>query len=146
MSISEIEARCRSSFEKQQFMTTLGARLASVRSGEVIIELPFGDHLIQQHGFLHAGAVTSVVDSACGYAALSVMPEGAAVLTVEFKINLLKPAAGSMFRATGKVLKAGKTLTVCSGIVEAHTENKWSTIAAMQATMIALTGKAALKD
>ena len=127
-------------------MSTLGARLVAIRPGEAIIELPFGSHLTQQHGFLHAGAVTSIVDSACGYAALSVMPEGAAVLTVEFKINLMKPAAGSVFRATGKVLKSGKTLTVCSGTVEADNENEWSTIAVMQATMMALIDRKNLAD
>ena len=127
-------------------MHTLGALLVAVRPGEVVIELPFGIHLTQQHGFLHAGAITSIVDSACGYAALSVMPEGAAVLTVEFKINLMKPAAGSMFRATGKVLKSGKSLTVCSGIVEANSENQWSTIAVMQATMMAVVDRKTLKD
>ena len=146
MSIPDSEARCRSSFEKQQFMSTLGARLVAIRPGEAVIELPFSSHLTQQHGFLHAGAITSIVDSACGYAALSVMPEGAAVLTVEFKINLMKPAAGSMFRATGKVLKSGKSLTVCSGIVEANNENQWSTIAVMQATMMAVVGRQTLKD
>ena len=146
MSSPNFEARCRSSFEKQRFMSTLGARLVAIRPGEVIIELPFGSHLTQQHGFLHAGAVTSIVDSACGYAALSLMPEGAAVLTVEFKINLMKPAAGSVFRATGKVLKSGKSLTVCSGMVEANNENEWSTIAVMQATMMALTDRKNLKD
>lgn len=146
MSSPDFEVRCRSSFEKQQFMSTLGARLVAIRPGEVIIDLPFGSHLTQQHGFLHAGAVTSIVDSACGYAALSVMPEGAAVLTVEFKINLMKPAAGSVFRATGKVLKAGKTLTVCSGTVEASNENEWSTIAVMQATMMALTDRKNLQN
>ena len=119
-------------------MSTLGARLVTIRPGEVVIELPFGAHLTQQHGFVHAGAITSIVDSACGYAALSLMPEDAAVLSVEFKINLMKPAAGSTFRATGKVLKSGKTLTVCSGIVEAKNENEWSTIAIMQATMMAV--------
>jgi uncharacterized protein (TIGR00369 family) len=137
MSAPEYETRCRSSFEKQQFMTTLGARLVSVRPGEVVIELPSGAHLKQQHGFLHAGAVTSIVDSACGFAALSLMPADAAVLSVEFKINLLKPAAGPMFRATGKVLKAGKTLSVCTGTVEALEDDEWSIIAVMQATMFA---------
>jgi uncharacterized protein (TIGR00369 family) len=146
MSSPDFEVRCRSSFEKQRFMGTLGARLVAIRPGEAIIELPFGSHLTQQHGFLHAGAVTSIVDSACGYAALSVMPEGAAVLTVEFKINLMKPAAGSVFRATGKVLKSGKTLTVCSGTVEANNENGWSTIAVMQATTIALTDRKNLEN
>jgi uncharacterized protein (TIGR00369 family) len=146
MTSPDFAARCRSSFEKQRFMSTLGARLVAIRPGEAVIELPFGTHLTQQHGFLHAGAVTSIVDSACGYAALSVMPAGAAVLTVEFKINLMKPAAGSVFRATGTVLRAGKSLTVCFGMVEANNEDDWSTIAVMQATMMALTDRKGLED
>jgi len=140
------EARVRASFEKQEFMGTLGAQLVGVRPGEVIIELPFGGHLTQQHGFLHAGAITTIVDTACGYAALTLMPEGAAVLTVEFKINLMKPAAGSMFRATGKVLRAGKTLTITSGVVDALSDDKWSTIAAMQATIMTIVDRKGLKD
>lgn len=127
-------------------MGTLGAQLVGVRPGEVIIELPFGGHLTQQHGFLHAGAITTIVDTACGYAALTLMPEGAAVLTVEFKINLMKPAAGSMFRATGKVLRAGKTLTITSGVVDALSDDKWSTIAAMQATIMTIVDRKGLKD
>lgn len=146
MTTSAFEERCRSSFAKQQFMATLGSRLVSVRPGEVTIELPFSGHLSQQHGFLHAGAIASILDSACGYAALSLMPESSAVLSVEFKINLMKPAAGSMFRATGKVLKSGKTLSVCTGMAEANYEGTWSPIAVMQATMIALSEQDKLKD
>jgi uncharacterized protein (TIGR00369 family) len=146
MTDPDYEVRCRSSFEKQRFMDTIGARLVTVRPGEAVIELPFSGHLTQQHGFLHAGSITSIVDSACGYAALSLMPKGSAVLSVEFKINFMKPAAGSMFRATGKVLKSGRSLSVCTGIVEAQEENKWSVIAIMQATMIALTDQETLND
>jgi len=129
------EDRIRASFAKQTFMATIGARLASVRPGEVVIELPFRADLVQQHGFLHAGVVTAVVDSACGYAALSLMPPGAAVLSVEFKVNLLKPAAGASFRAVGKVIRAGRTLTVCSGELEAIGHER-SVVAVMQATMM----------
>jgi uncharacterized protein (TIGR00369 family) len=131
----DFEARVRASFARQSFMATVGARLASVSLGEVTIELPFRADLTQQHGFLHAGVVTAVIDSACGYAALSLMEPGAAVLSVEFKINLLKPAAGALFRATGKVIRAGRTLTVCSGELEATGERP-SLIAVMQATMM----------
>ena len=129
------EDRIRASFAKQTFMATIGARLASVRPGEVVIELPFRADLVQQHGFLHAGVVTAVVDSACGYAALSLMPAGAAVLSVEFKVNLLKPAAGASFRAVGQVIRAGRTLTVCSGELEAIGHER-SVVAVMQATMM----------
>ena len=146
MSNLDFEARCRLSFEKQRFMSTLGAELACLQPGEVIIELPFSPGLTQQHGFLHAGVVASIVDSACGYAALTLMRNDAAVLTVEFKINLLRPASGTRFRATGKVLKAGKTLSVCSGAVEAHNGAQWSLIAVMQATVMAISDRQDLKD
>jgi len=132
---SEFEQRVRGSFAKQAFMATIGARLAAVQPGQVVIELPFRADLVQQHGFLHAGVVTAVVDSACGYAALSLMPPGAAVLSVEFKVNLLKPAAGASFRAVGKVIRAGRTLTVCSGELEAIGHER-SVVAVMQATMM----------
>jgi uncharacterized protein (TIGR00369 family) len=146
MSKLDFEARCRSSFGKQEFMSTLGAELVRLEPGEVIIELPFSSQLTQQHGFLHAGAVASIVDSACGYAALTLMPKDAAVLTVEYKINLMKPAAGTRFRATGKVLKAGRTLSICSGSVEAQDGAQWSLIALMQATMMAVPDRDGLKD
>ena len=116
------EQRVRASFERQAAMATLGATLTRVSPGEVVLELAFRPELTQQHGFLHAGIVTSVMDSACGYAALSLMDAGAAVLTVEFKVNLLAPAQGARFRATGRVVRAGRTITVVSGefrVVEA---------------------------
>jgi uncharacterized protein (TIGR00369 family) len=134
----DFESRVRASFAKQAFMAMLGATLTEVKPGAVTIELPFRADLTQQHGFLHAGAVASVADSACGYAALSLMTPGAAVLSVEFKINLLKPAAGTRFRAVGQVVRAGRTLTVCSGEVLAQREGHETTIAVMQATMMAL--------
>ena len=146
MSNSDVEARCRLSFGRQQFMSTLGAELVKLEPGAVVIELPFNPQLTQQHGFLHAGVVASIVDSACGYAALSLMPKDAAVLTAEFKINLLRPAGGTRFRATGKVLKAGKTLSVCSGTVEAQDGAQWSLIAVMQATVMAVSDRDGLKD
>src|SRR5918912_1005150 len=108
-------ARVRASFARQQIMATIGARLTEVRPGEVEIELPFRPDLTQQHGYLHAGIVTAVIDSACGYAALSLMPAAAEVLSVEFKVNLLAPARGELFRARGRVVKAGRTITVCAG-------------------------------
>lgn len=115
-------------------MATLGASLVSVAAGEVVVELSHREDLVQQNGFLHAGVTTAVVDSACGYAALTMMPEGADVLSVEFKVNLLAPAAGSRFRAVGRVVKAGRTLTVCQGEMIALDSGK--TVALMTATMI----------
>ena len=129
----DFEPRVRTSFAKQRFMTTLGARLERVTPGEVVIGLPFDVTLTQQHGFLHAGAVTAIVDSACGYAALSLMPPDTAVLSVEFKLNLLAPAVGEHFRGVGTVLRAGRTLSVCSGELHAVQSGREAVVAVMQA-------------
>ncbi|HEY4216690.1 MAG TPA: PaaI family thioesterase [Gemmatimonadaceae bacterium] len=131
------EQRVRASFARQRMMQTLGAELTAVRPGEVEIVLPFREELTQQHGSLHAAAVTAIVDSACGYAALSMMPPDVEVLSVEFKVNLLAPAIGERFVAVGRVLRAGKTITVCSGEVHAEQGGARKLICAMQATMIA---------
>lgn len=111
----DFENRVRSSFARQEAMRTLGVTLERVAPGEVDLTLPFRADLTQQHGFLHAGVVTAVVDSACGYAALSLMEPGTAVLSVEFKVQLLAPARGEWFRALGRVVRAGRTLTVVTG-------------------------------
>src|SRR5690606_24932424 len=105
---NNVQQRVRASFNKQGLMQTLDATLTLVQPGEVHITLPFSTHLSQQHGYLHAGAVTSIVDSACGYAALSMAPAGYEVVTAEFKINLLRPALGPAFLAIGKVQNAGR--------------------------------------
>jgi uncharacterized protein (TIGR00369 family) len=115
----DFERRVRASFARQAAMHTLGVSLSRVIPGEVELELPFRADLTQQHGFLHAGIVTAVIDSACGYAALSLMEPGAAVLSVEFKVNLLAPARGRHFRAVGKVVRAGRTLSVVTGELRA---------------------------
>src|ERR671920_957713 len=112
---TDFEARVRESFARQRVMGTIGARLSRVAPGEVEIELPFRGDLTQQHGYLHAGVVAAVVDSACGYAALSLAPAGAEVLSVEFKLNLLSPAAGESFAARARVVRAGRNITVCAG-------------------------------
>jgi len=140
--------RVRASFARQAFMATLGAELAAVEPGLVVIELAFRDDLVQQHGFLHAGVVTSVIDSACGYAALSLMRVGTGVVSVEFKVNLMAPAMGERFRATGRVVRAGRTLTVCAGEMHALTDGAAppSPIAIMQATMMALHERPGLGD
>jgi uncharacterized protein (TIGR00369 family) len=106
------EQRVRASFGSQRVMATLGASLESVEPGQVTIALPFREDLTQQHGFLHAGVVATIGDSACGYAAFSLMPADAGVLTIEFKINLLAPARGERFRAIGRVIRPGRTITV----------------------------------
>ena len=132
------EARVRASFARQAFMATLGAQLESVAPGEVVITLPFRGDLTQQHGFLHAGAVAAVIDSACGYAALTRMEAGVAVLSVEYKVNLLAPAAGDDFRAVGRVVRAGRTITVCTGELHARRAGHSTLVAVMQATMMAV--------
>ena len=130
--------RIHKSFTAQGLMTTLGAQLSLVQNGEVHITLPFSTNLSQQHGYVHAGAITSVVDSACGYAALTVAPAGCEVVTAEFKINFMRPAIGDQFLAIGKVSNAGKLLSVCTGEVRAYKgqSEDYKVIAVMQATIV----------
>src|SRR5689334_10394272 len=109
------EARVRESFAKQAAMQTLGASLERVAPGETHIALPYRVERTHEQGFSHAGVVTAIVDSACGYAALTLMDPGTAVLTVEFKMQLMAPARGARFRGVGRVVRAGRTLTVVSG-------------------------------
>ena len=132
----DFEPRVRASFDRQRFMGTIGARLTRVEAGEVDIELDVRDDLVQQHGFLHAGVLATAADSACGYAALSLMPVGVAVLSVEFKINLLAPAAGDRIVARGRVIRAGKTVTVCWGDVTAYAGESERLVATMVGTMM----------
>lgn len=120
----DFEARVRASFERQRFMATLGARLARIEPGLCEIELDYAEALTQQHGYLHAGVSAAIADSAGGYAAYSLMPAGSSVLAVEFKVNLLEPAWGSRFVARGRVLRAGKRLSVCELEVEAWAEGQ----------------------
>jgi uncharacterized protein (TIGR00369 family) len=133
---ANFEARVRASFEQQAFMRTLNASLGRIEPGLVEITMPFSNAITQQHGFLHAAAVTAIVDSACGYAALTLMPAGADVLSVEFKMNLLSPAVGMRFRAVGTVARAGRTVTVCQGEVFARQDDLEKRVAIMTATMI----------
>jgi uncharacterized protein (TIGR00369 family) len=144
------EARVRASFARQAFMTTLGARLETVAPGEVTIALAFRKELTQQHGFLHAGVVAAVVDSACGYAALTLMPPAVAVLSVEFKLNMLAPAAGDRFVARGRVRKAGRTISVCEGDLRAFADGQGNAegtlVAIMQGTMMTVRDRPGLTD
>ena len=107
------EPRLRASFARQKVMTLIGAELTLVAPGRVEIELPFRDDLTQQHGFFHAGIIGTIADSAGGFAAYSLMPAGASVLSVEYKINLMAPAEGERLVASGQVIRPGRTLTVC---------------------------------
>ena len=143
---SEIEARVRGSFGRQTIMTTLGAEIAAVRAGEVEIVLPFSDKILQQHEFIHAGAVATIADSACGYAALTVMPRDAAVLTTEFKINLLAPAKGERLRAIGRVVRSGTKLVITLGEVFAEDGGARKQVALITATMIVVETGTGLRD
>lgn len=132
---TDYERRVRESFARQKLMQTIGATLAEVSPGNITIKLPYRDELTQQNGYLHAGIITAVVDSACGYAAMTMTPAGAEILSVEFKINLLSPAKGESFLARGKVIKAGRTLAVCEGEAVTFAEGVEKKLAHMLATM-----------
>jgi uncharacterized protein (TIGR00369 family) len=138
--------RVRASFAKQGLMETIGAQLLRVAPGEVDIALPVTPAVSQQHGFVHAGAVATIADSACGYAALTLMPAGAGVLTAEFKINLMAPAAGDRLIAEGRVVKSGRLLTVAQAEVHAEAAGKRKLVAMLTATLVALEGREGIGD
>lgn len=130
--------RVQNIFAQQPVMRLIGARLTRIEPGAIAIEIDYQKNLTQQNGFMHAGIITTIADSACGYAAFSLMPEDADVLSVEFKVNLLAPAIGEKFVAEGRVLRAGKTLTVACGDVFAFAGGERKQIAAMQATIMSI--------
>lgn len=134
------DARVRASFERQRFMATLGARLVRLEPGLCEIELDYREALTQQHGYLHAGASTTIADSAGGYAAYSLMPADSSVLSVEFKVNLLAPARGTRFVGRGRVLRAGRRLSVCAIEVEAWEDGKMKCCLIGQQTVMCLPG------
>jgi uncharacterized protein (TIGR00369 family) len=134
--VQAFEQKVRESFGRQALMATIGAQLVSVAPGTVEISLPFDQRLTQQDGFIHAGVITSILDSACGYAALSVAAEKAEVLSVEFKVNLLSPAVGESFVARAQVKRAGRTLTVCTADAFALNQGKEKLVATMVATIM----------
>ena len=131
-------ADVKDSFAKQAVMMTIGAELVGVAPGAVQISLSYRSDLTQQHGYLHAGIVTTIADSACGYAAYSLMPPNSAVLSVEFKVNLLRPAKGEEFLAVAEVLKPGRTLTVVRADVFANPKSERVLVATMLGTMMCL--------
>ena len=135
------ESRVRDSFARQALMRTIGAELMRVEPGRVEIALPFRADLTQQHGYLHAGITSTIAYSAGGYAGYSLFPAQSSVLTVEFKINLLAPAAGERFIALGEVVKSGRTLTICRLEVTAINREKGTLIALGQQTLICLEGQ-----
>jgi uncharacterized protein (TIGR00369 family) len=141
----------RASFARQAAMRLLGVSMERVTPGMVDLSLPYREDLTQQHGFLHAGIVAAVVDSACGYAALSLMEPGVAVLSVEFKVQLLAPARGSFFRAHGKVIRAGRTLSVVAGEMrafasEASGKEEGEVVTILNGTMMTVRGRPELAD
>ena len=139
---ADFEERVRSSFERQQAMATIGAELTSVTPGTVEIEMPYSSALTQQHGFLHAGIISTALDSACGYAAFSLMPENAGVLTIEFKVNLLAPGKGERFLFRGSVTKPGRTIVVADGQAYAFAaDGEAKLIATMTGTMMTVAGR-----
>jgi uncharacterized protein (TIGR00369 family) len=130
--------KIKESFNQQTVMALIGAELTRVDPGIIEITLPYRADLAQQHGYLHAGIVTTIADSACGYAAYSLMPPNSEVLSVEFKVNLLRPAKGQTFTAIAEVVKSGKTLTVVRADVFAIDADRRDLIATMLGTMICL--------
>jgi uncharacterized protein (TIGR00369 family) len=137
----DYEARVRASYARQRFMAGMGAALTRVVPGEVEIELPFDESLTQQHGFVHGGAIASALDTACGFAASTLMPADAGVLTVEFKTNFMAPALGERFRFAAHVRRAGRTVTFVEAEAIALAQGRARTIATMQATMMTVLGR-----
>lgn len=136
---SNFDQRVRASFARQRVMQTIGIEIAHLAPGEIDLAMPYDAAYTQQHGFVHAGILSTALDSACGYAAFSLMPAAAAVLTVEFKTNLLAPAAGERFLFKGRVIKPGKTLTVCEAEAFAITDKaEQRLIATMTGTLMAI--------
>jgi uncharacterized protein (TIGR00369 family) len=133
--------RARDSFARQQAMATLGVGVESVEPGHVVLTMAHRPELTQQHGFVHAGMIATALDSACGYAGFTLMPEGSGVLTIEFKINLLAPARGPHFRFEGRVIKPGRTITVTEGRAYQHDGGEQKLIATMNATLMTISGR-----
>jgi len=134
----DCEARVRASFARQTAMATLGVTIAHVAPGEVELRMPYRADLAQQHGYLHAGVVATLADTASGYAAYTLMPPGADVVSVEFKLNLLAPALGDAFTARARVKRSGRTLSVVTADVFAHRDGTERLVATLQGTMMAL--------
>lgn len=139
----QFAARVRASFDRQAAMRTLGATVEAVEPGRVVLGMLHREELTQQHGFIHAGMLSAALDSACGYAAFSLMPADAAVLTIEFKINLLAPARGPRFRFDARVTKPGRTISVVDGRAMQYDLNggEEKLIATMTATVMTVAGR-----
>ena len=142
----DFETRVKASFNRQGLMGTLGAALTQVAPGAVEIVLKPGSAVSQQHGFVHAGAVAAIADSAAGYAALSLMPPGTGVLTTEFKINLVAPAIGEAIIARGHVVKAGRTLTLAMAEVFSRSGDGEKLVALLTSTLMTIEGREGVSD
>ena len=140
------EAKVRESFNRQAIMKTIQASILSIKPGAVELEFPYQSNLTQQHGFIHAGIISTVLDSACGYAAFSLMPEGAAVLAIEFKINFLAPAKGELFRAVGTVKKPGRNITVTEGELFTPVDGGQKLVATMVGTMMSVYNREGIEN
>lgn len=140
----DFERRVRGSFAQQAFMATLGVEIERLEPGRVVLAMPFAADFTQQHGTLHAGAIAALADSACGYAALGLATPDTAVLSVEFKINLLAPAAGERFVADATVTKSGRTLSVCDATVRGLADGEAKLVATMTATIMTIAGRGLL--
>lgn len=136
------EARVREGFARQSFMATIGARIAALSPGMCELELPFRADLCQQHSYVHGGVIAAIADTSAGFAAATLMPADAGILTVEFKINLIAPAEGGRFRARGEIVRPGRTLTVVESVVSAEKDGTWRPVARLLGTMMCLEGKA----
>ena len=142
----DFEKRVRESFARQTFMGTLGATLTRVEPGAVEIRLPVRPEVSQQHGFVHAGAVAAIGDSACGYAALSLMQVDTGVLAVEYKINLMAPAVGEILIARGRVVRAGRTLSVCQAEIVALAGGTERVVALLVSTVMTVRDRPGVID
>lgn len=137
----EREARVRESFSRQGFMRHLGAEVTALRPGECEIQVPYREEMTQQHGYFHAGVAAAIADSACGYAAYGLMPVTSSVLTVEYKINLVAPAAGETLIARARVVRSGKTLKICAADVVAVKDEKETLCATTLSTIMVMHDK-----
>ncbi len=138
---AEQEARMIASFQNQEVMQLLKVRVIKIGLGVAHFEFPYDRSITQQNGYIHAGILTTVVDSACGCAAFSMMPPNSGVLSIEFKINFLSPAVGEKFITIGKVIKAGRNITACTGEVFAVSDGIEKLVAIMQATMMTVANR-----
>jgi uncharacterized protein (TIGR00369 family) len=138
--------RCRDSFARQQAMALIGGSMAAIGPGLCEVVLPFRDDLTQQKGFIHGGIIGMIADSACGYAAFSLMPADCSLVTVEYKINILAPAVGERLVARGEVLRPGRTLTVARAEVYAEKDGRSVHCASMQQTLMMLAGRSDRPD